>query len=37
MVPIINLKYDRDISLDKNTVMAYAREEDKICEFPKVN
>ena len=34
---IINLEYDRDIYLGKDTIMAYAQEEDKSCEYLKVN
>ena len=34
---IINLKYDRDIYLGKDTVMAYAWEEDKTCKYLEVN
>ena len=34
---IINLEYDRDIYLGKDTVMAYTWEEDKSCEYLKVN
>ena len=34
---IINLEYDRDIYLGKDTVMAYAWEEDKTCEYLEVN
>ena len=34
---IINLEYDKDIYLGKDTVIAYAREEDKACEYLKVN
>ena len=34
---IINLKYDRDIYLDKDTVVAYAQEDDKTCEYLDVN
>ena len=34
---IINLKYDRDIYLGKDTIMAYAWEEDKTCEYLEVN
>ena len=30
---IINLDYDRDIYIGKDTVMAYAWEEDKSCEY----
>ena len=29
----INLEYDRDIYLGKDTVVAYAWEEDKTCEY----
>ena len=34
---IINLKYDRDIYLGKDTVMVYAWEEDKTCKYLEVN
>ena len=34
---IINLEYDRDIYLGKDTVMAYAWEQDKNCEYLEVN
>ena len=34
---IINLKYDRDIYLGKDTVMAYAWEQDKSCDYLEVN
>ena len=34
---IINLKYDRDIYLSKDTIMAYALEEDKNFEYLGVN
>ena len=34
---IINLEYDRDIYLGKDTVMAYEREYDKTCEYLEVN
>ena len=34
---IINLKHDRDIYLGKDTVMAYAREEDKSCDYLEIN
>ena len=30
---IINLEYNRDIYLGKNTIVAYAQEEDKTCEY----
>ena len=33
---IINLEYDKDIYLAKDTVMAYAWEEDKTCEYVEV-
>ena len=33
---IINLEYDRDIYLGKDTVVAYAWEEDKTCEYLEV-
>ena len=34
---IINLEYDRDIYLGKDTVVAYSLEEDKTCEYLEVN
>ena len=34
---IINLEYDKDIYLSKDTVVAYAWEEDKTCEYLEVN
>ena len=34
---IINLEHDRDIYLGKDTIMAYAREEDKTCEYLEIN
>ena len=34
---IINLEYDKDIYLGKNTIVAYAWEEDKTCEYLEVN
>ena len=34
---IINLKYDWDIYIGKDTIMAYAWEEDKTCEYLEVN
>ena len=34
---IINLDYDRDIYISKYTIVAYAREEDKSCEYLEVN
>ena len=34
---IIHLEHDRDIYLGKDTVMAYAREEDKTCNYLEVN
>ena len=34
---IINLEHDRDIYLGKDTVMAYAREEDKSCDYLEIN
>ena len=33
----INLEHDRDIYLGKDTVVAYAQEEDKTCEYLEVN
>ena len=34
---IINLEYDKDIYLGKDTIVAYAWEEDKTCEYLEVN
>ena len=34
---IINLDYDRDIYISKDTVVAYAHEEDATCEYLEVN
>ena len=34
---IINLEYDKDINLGKDTIVAYAQEEDKTCEYLEVN
>ena len=34
---IINLDYDRDIYISKDTVMAYAHKEDAACEYLEVN
>ena len=34
---IINLEYDKDIYLGKDTILAYAPEEDKTCEYLEVN
>ena len=34
---IINLEYDRDIYLGKDTIIAYAWEEDKTCKYLEVN
>ena len=34
---IINLDYDRDIYISKDTVVAYAHEEDMSCEYLEVN
>ena len=34
---IINVEYDKDIYLGKDTIMAYAREEDKTCKYLEVN
>ena len=34
---IINLEYNKDIYLGKDTIVAYAREEDKRCEYLEVN
>ena len=34
---IINLEHDRDIYLGKDTIVAYAREEDKSCDHLEIN
>ena len=34
---IINLEHGRDIYLGKDTIMAYAREEDKSCDYLEIN
>ena len=34
---IINLEHDRDIYLGKDTIVAYAREEDKSCNYLEIN
>ena len=34
---IINLEYDRDIYLSKDTIVAYAQKQDKNCEYLEVN
>ena len=34
---IINLEHERDIYLGKDTFMAYAREEDKSCDYLEIN
>ena len=34
---IINLEYNKDIYLGNDTIMAYAWEEDKTCEYLEVN
>ena len=34
---IINLEHERDIYLGKDTVVAYAREEDKSCNYLELN
>ena len=34
---IINLEHDRDIYLGKDTIMVYAREEDKTCNYLEIN
>ena len=34
---IINLEHERDIYLGKDTVVAYAREEDKSCDYLEIN
>ena len=34
---IINLEHDKDIYLGKDTVVAYAREEDQTCNYLEIN
>ena len=34
---VINLEHDRDIYLGKDTVVAYARKEDKTCNYLEIN
>ena len=34
---VINLEHDKDVYLGKDTVMAYAREEDKTCNYLEIN
>ena len=34
---IINLEHDRDIYLGNDTIVAYAREEDKSCDYLEIN
>ena len=34
---VINLEHDRDIYLGKDTIVAYAREEDKACDYLEIN
>ena len=34
---IINLEHDRDIYLGKDTIVAYARGEDKTCDYLEIN
>ena len=34
---IINLEHERDVYLGKDTVVAYAREEDKSCNYLEIN
>ena len=34
---IINLEYDKDIYLGKDTIVAYAQEENMTCEYLEVN
>ena len=34
---IINLEHDRDIYLGKDTIVAFAREEDKSCDYLEIN
>ena len=34
---IINLNYERDVYISKDTIMAYTKEEDATCEYLEVN
>ena len=34
---IINLEHERDVYLGKDTIVAYAREEDKSCDYLEIN
>ena len=34
---VINLEHGKDVYLGKDTVMAYAREEDKSCDYLEIN
>ena len=34
---ILNFEHDKDIYLGKDTVVAYAREEDKTCNYLEIN
>ena len=34
---IINLEYDKDIYLGKNTIMVFAWEDDKMCKYLEIN
>ena len=34
---IINLEHDKDIYLGKDTIMVYARQEDKTCNYLEIN
>ena len=34
---IINLEHERDVYLGKDTIIAYAREEDKSCDYLEIN
>ena len=37
MIIDLNIDYDRDIYISKNTIMVYAHEEDKSCEYLEIN
>ena len=34
---VINLEYGKDVYLGKDTIVAYAREEDKSCDYLEIN
>ena len=34
---VINLEYGKDVYLGKYTIVAYAREEDKSCDYLEIN